>query len=130
MDDVTLPPWVFVLVTLLTTLIASGGFWTYLQHKDTNRTATTQLLLGLAHDRIIFLGTKYIHHGSITTDEYEDFVKYLWEPYSSFGGNGLAERVVLEVQRLPIKGALNPIIRTLEENHERRDDSHARGKSP
>lgn len=120
--------WLLATIAVLGGIGASGGFWAYIQSKDASRSATTQLLLGLAHDRIIFLGMKHIHKGSITTDEYEDFVKYLWEPYSRFGGNGLAERVVLEVQRLPIQGSINPIIRTLEENNERQDDATARGK--
>ena len=108
MDYVMVPPWVLALLTVVTAIGASGGFWAYLQSKDQTRKATTQLLLGLAHDRIIFLGTKYIENEGITTDEYEDLIKYLWEPYSHFGGNGLAERVMLEVKRLPIKGIVSP----------------------
>lgn len=113
------PLWLFVLMGIVTTLGGSAGFWAYLTRKDVTRNATTKLLLGLAHDRIIFLGMKYIENGSISTDEYEDYMKYLWEPYSEFGGNGLAEKVVSEVKNLPIRGMVNPIIRAIEEKHER-----------
>lgn len=108
----------FTLLTSVTAVIASTGFWAFIQRKDESKTATTQLLLGLAHDRIIFLGMKYIDIGSITTDEYEDYMRYLWEPYSHFGGNGLAEKVVAEVKQLPIKGMVNPIVRLIEEHHD------------
>jgi hypothetical protein len=59
--------------------------------------------MGLAHDRIIFLGSKYIDRGWITKDEYEDLNTYLYEPYSQFGGNGLAKKVMLDVEKLPMK---------------------------
>lgn len=94
---------VFV-ATVIGSVGASTGFWAWLQRKDTMKKATTQLLLGLAHDRIIFLGMKYLDRGHITKDEYEDFIKYLWDPYSTFGGNGLAEKIMKDVKLLPIRG--------------------------
>lgn len=91
-----------VALTILGTTLASSGFWTFVIRRDTRKSSTTRLLLGLAHDRIIFLGMNYITRGWITKDEFEDFVKYLWEPYSEFGGNGLAEKVHATVAALPI----------------------------
>lgn len=82
---------------------ASSGFWAYIQKRNDKQGATTILLLGLAHDRIIALGMNYIERGWLTKDEYEDFVKYLYAPYSKFGGNGLAEKVMNEVSRLPFR---------------------------
>ena len=124
-------PWVFALMTMVSSLgvaiVGAGGFWSYLNSRDKVKKATLRLLLGLAHDRIIFLGTKYIDNKTITTDEYEDLMKYLWEPYSEFGGNGLAERVVHEVKNLPIKGMVNPVIRKIEENHEQAPDIRRAG---
>lgn len=96
--------WTQVLITIIASLGASSGLWAYLQRKDTLKSATTQLLLGLAHDRIIFLGMQYIERGYVTKDEYEDYMRYLCEPYSKFGGNGLAEKVIEDVNRLPIYG--------------------------
>lgn len=90
---------------------ASSGFWAFLQRRDTRKDATTRLLLGLAHDRIVFLGMSYVDRGWLTKDEYEDFVKYLYQPYSEFGGNGLAEKVMTEVAKLPLMGnALKTVI--------------------
>ena len=96
--------WVQSMLTVVITIIASSGFWTYVQKKDTRKGAQTRLLLGIAHDRIIHLGMSYLDRGWMTKDEYEDFLKYLYEPYSEFGGNGLAERVFADVQKLPILG--------------------------
>jgi len=96
------PDWLIVIITIIGSVAASSGFWAYLQRKDALKGATTQLLLGLAHDRIIHLGMAYLERGWLTKDEYEDFMKYLVDPYSTFGGNGLAEKVVIDVKKLPI----------------------------
>ena len=45
---------------------------------------------------------EYLERGWVTKDEYEDIVKYLYHPYSTFGGNGLADKVMEEVKRLPM----------------------------
>lgn len=60
------------------------------------------MLLGIARDRIIYLGVRYIERGSITKDEYDDYLMYFVDPYFTFGGNGLAEKIVNEVKQLPI----------------------------
>ena len=36
-------------------------------------------------------------------DEYDNLKNYLYEPYKKLGGNGTAERVMDEVDKLPIK---------------------------
>lgn len=92
-------------ITIFVSVMASGGFWNWWMSRDKKEDAKTLLLLGLAHDRIIFLCMNYIDRGWITKDEYEDLEKYLWGPYSTFGGNGLAERVYDEMQSLPILSA-------------------------
>lgn len=91
-----------MLVTVFVAVMASSGFWSWHSRRNSRMDARTQLMLGLAHDRIVQVGMKYIHRGWITKDEYEDFQKYLYGPYSEFGGNGLAERVWGEIQDLKI----------------------------
>ena len=61
------------------------------------------MLVGLAHDRILFLGMHYVDRGFITQDEYENLHDYLYVPYEKLGGNGSAKRVMQEVDKLPIK---------------------------
>ena len=61
------------------------------------------MLIGLAHDRILYLGMQYIERGYITQDEYENLYEYLYKPYEKLGGNGSAKRVMTEVNKLPIR---------------------------
>lgn len=88
-------------------MAGSGGFWVYLRGKyekrDKERDALIALLMGLAHDKIVYLGLKYIEKGWVDKDEYDDLIKYFWEPYSSLGGDGSAERIVTMVKLLPLK---------------------------
>lgn len=96
--------WLPSIVSVVIAVLTSSGLWAYLQTKDKQKDASVQLLLGLAHDRIIYLGMSYIDRGWITKDEYEDLMKYLYAPYQTFGGNGLAEKIMDEVKTLPIHG--------------------------
>lgn len=95
--------WADVLVTVFVTVFASNGFWAILQKKFDRNSTEKKLLIGLAHDRIIYVGEGFIARGWITYDEYEDFMKYLYEPYTKYGGNGTAERISDEVKKLPLK---------------------------
>ena len=94
--------WVDVLVTVFVTVLASNGFWAILQKKFDRNSTEKKLLVGLAHDRIIYVGKEFIARGWVTYDEYEDFMKYLYEPYMEYGGNGAAERISDEVKKLPL----------------------------
>ena len=97
------PAWTDVLITVFVTVLASNGFWAILQKKFDRNSTEKKLLVGLAHDRIIYAGKGFITRGWITYDEYEDFMKYLYEPYTEYGGNGVAERISDEVKKLPLK---------------------------
>lgn len=88
--------------TVLITLIGSAGFWSYLDARRTKKSANTRLLMGIAHDRIVFLGMKYVERRYITSDEYENLNDYLYVPYAEAGGNGSAKRVMEEVRKLPL----------------------------
>ena len=72
-------------------------------NKDKKKSAERDMLMGLAHDRIIFLGSQYISRGSITKDEYENLHDYLYKPYQELGGNGTATKIMNEVEQLKIK---------------------------
>lgn len=104
MEDILLKVGVAVVSSIATVLAAGwAGFWAYLRSRDAGRDNTTKLLMGLAHDKIIFLGLRYVDRGWISKDEFEDFQKYLYEPYCVLGGNGMAERIMHMVERLPIR---------------------------
>ena len=99
-----MPVWLQITVSVFAAVMASSGFWAWLTKRSEKKDIRTQVLIGLAHDRIIYLGMKYIERGFITRDEYENLNDYLYKPYKEMGGNGSAKRVMLEVDRLPIKG--------------------------
>lgn len=96
-----------ILVPLISAALASTGLWGILKKHSQERSATTRLLLGLAYDKITGLGLSYIERGWISKDEYEDYRKYLYEPYMAFGGNGVVERIMEEVSKLPIRASYN-----------------------
>ena len=88
------------LVTVLLTLLASSGFWAFVIATIEKKSARNKMLLGLGHDRIMYLGMNYVEKGEITQGEYENLSKYLYEPYKKMGGNGTAERLMQEVNKL------------------------------
>lgn len=103
-------PWLQTVLTVLGTILASSGFWAFVQERSKRKAAEnrqntleTQMLIGLAHDRIIYLGMIYVERGSITQDEYENLYEYLYKPYEKLGGNGSAKRIMTEVNQLPIR---------------------------
>lgn len=103
-------------LTFVSSVAASSGFWAFMmkrmERSDTENeknVAVQKLLLGLAHDRIVTLGTEFIHRGYVTYSEYEDLNKYLFSPYSTFGGNGTAEKIMRDVKELPMRRFLLPV---------------------
>lgn len=95
--------WVQMIVTIVCSVVASSGFWALVQSRMKKHDANTRLLVGLAHDRICYLGLKYIERGYITQDEYENLNDYLYVPYLERGGNGSAQRVMETVKKLPFR---------------------------
>ena len=92
-----------LIVTIVGSVMASSGFWAYLQRRHDNKDLNTKMLIGLGHDRIIYLGLCYIERGWVTQDEYENLNDYLYDPYSQLGGNGSAKKIIEEVNKLPIR---------------------------
>ena len=91
-----------MVLSILLAMIGSTGLWNFISTRREKHDAKTKLLVGLAHDRIVYLGMKYIERGYITKDEYENLNDYLYEPYAAAGGNGSAKRVMEEVRKIPL----------------------------
>jgi len=83
--------------------MASAGFWTFLQKSLEKKDVKTQMLIGLGHDRIVYLGLCYIDRGWVTQDEFENLNDYLYKPYEKMGGNGTAKKIIQEINKLPIR---------------------------
>ena len=107
-------------VSVLTAVLASGGLWSFLSKKQEIRFEElerkrkeeaeaeeknddkTKLLVGLAHDRLIYLTNKYLEEGWISSENYENLT-YMYEPYIKGGGNGTVKRNMEKVEKLPFK---------------------------
>lgn len=90
-------------LTVTVSVMASSGFWAYFSKRSERKSAINQLILGMAHDRVVYMGMKYVQRGWIYKDEYDDYMRYLYNPYSKLGGNGLADKVVKEVNELSFR---------------------------
>lgn len=104
-----------IFLTIFASVMASSGLWSWLQNRSTKKNIQCQMLIGLGHDRIIYLGTSYIERGWITNDEYENLYDYLYKPYEAMGGNGSAKRIMEEVKKLPIRKS-NYVLYSMEED--------------
>lgn len=91
-----------MILSVIVAALGSTGLWSFIATRKKTETAERKLLVGLAHDRIIYLGMNYIERGHITRDEYENLNDYLFKPYEEAGGNGSAKRVMDEVRKLPL----------------------------
>lgn len=98
-------PWIQMIITIICSVLASSGFWAWIMKRSEKKDIKTEMLIGLGHDRIVYLGGVYIERGYITLDEYENLYEYLYKPYEKMGGNGSAQRIMNEVNRLPIRDA-------------------------
>ena len=92
-----------IILAIVSSLLASSGLWAFVFKKLNNRDVQNDILIGLGHDRIMHLGMHYIKQGWISSEEYENLSKYLFEPYRALGGNGSAERIMKEVDKLTIR---------------------------
>ena len=102
-------PWIQSVVTIICAVLASSGFWAFLQKRAERKAAEnkqtnveTQMLIGLAHDRIVYLGMSYIERGWVSQDEYENLYEYLYKPYEKLGGYVSAKRIMTDFNKLPI----------------------------
>lgn len=86
---------VFTTVTsIICSLLASSGLWSYMSKKQDKKDGEIDLVLGLGHDRILELALTYIERGYITPEEHENLYVYLYEPYLKKNGNGSVKRIM------------------------------------
>ena len=103
------PIWLTILTSGVTASVL--GFIQFLINRRDNKKQVydekiehiSTCLVGLGHDRIIHLGQEYLERGSLSKSEYENLHDYLYVPYKNLGGNGVAEKIMNEVNKLPIR---------------------------
>lgn len=91
------------IIVAVIAIFASSGFWSWLGAKQRKESAEDRMILGICYMAICQLCGVYISRGYITRDEYTDLNKYLYEPYRARGGDGTCERLMIEVNKLPLK---------------------------
>lgn len=95
--------WLQIVLAVLGSSGIWAGIFSLIQARMTKKSASNRMLLGIGHDRIIWLCQKYIDRGWITKDEYEDLHDYLYTPYKDMGGNGTVEKLMAELEKLPVR---------------------------
>lgn len=96
------PLWITI-ISIVVSVGSATGFFAWIQKKNEAKDVKQKMLMGLGHDRIIYLSLQYINRGYVSEDEFENLNKYLYEPYKELGGNGTVKRLMGEVEKLPIK---------------------------
>lgn len=100
-----------IIITIITSIFASGGFQAFLTSRMTRRDAVIseikkdkdlekQALLGLLHQELLRECKEYIYKGEISISEYEDLKKYIYDPYASLKGNGTGEALMNRVTEI------------------------------
>ena len=96
-------PWLQMITTIICSVAASSGFWACILKSREKNDAERDLLIGLAHDRIMFLGLQYIERGWLSRDEYENLKEHLYKPYEQLYNSNMVESIMTRVDRLPIR---------------------------
>ena len=91
-----------IILTIITSLLASSGLWAFLGSRLERNNAERELIVGIGHIELVFFGMQYIERGWITRDEYET-LQELYKPYVKLGGNGSGTKIMNEIEHLPIK---------------------------
>jgi hypothetical protein len=90
------------IITIAVALISSSGVWGLFNLAIQKKNDTTRLMIGVAQHLIVRESHRLLEQGHMTTDDYRNIRKGLYEPYKQLGGNGLAEKMVNDVEKLPI----------------------------
>ena len=90
------------IVTIIVAVMASNGFWSFMQHKLAKNDVKSEAILALLHDKLFYLCEKHIELGYISIEDLEN-IDYLIIPYKKMGGNGTVELLYEKVKKLPHK---------------------------
>ena len=96
-------PFFQTLAVAVLTAITSSGFTGLIMFFINRHDSKHDLLMGLGHDRIFALAGEYIKRGYITREEYDNLNTYIYQPYRKRGGNGTGEKLMQEVNKLPMR---------------------------
>ena len=100
------------IIVALIAAISSSGFMSLIiyllqrhdkkrEREEENNSAQSRMLLGLGHDKILYLTDKYVKRGAITLKEKRN-LKFLAKPYFDLKGNGDCETGYDACLKLPV----------------------------
>lgn len=101
-----------IILTAVISALSSSGVMTLVifliqrrdeekRRKEAKTSAEARMLVGLGHDKILYLTDKYVRRGGITLKEKRN-LKCLYDPYRDLGGNGDCEIGYDACGRLPV----------------------------
>lgn len=89
-----------ILLPVILAVIASGGFWAFLEKCHGTKRAEHDLLMGMARNMMMDQATKYLSRGNwITRVEYDNLVKYMYTPYAKAHGNHGMDKVIADIDK-------------------------------
>lgn len=97
--------------TIVVAVIASTGFWTFLQKVVSKPRALDRLVLALTQDRFVAFAQKRIDEGCITRQDYKILMD-IHKPYKEADGDGLVDKYWAEINKLPLveeRGVVNEV---------------------
>lgn len=95
--------WYDVAIAIFGAILGSSGLWAYLTARRIRDSHRDKLLKGLSHVLITERASKYIERGAIGSEEFALLYNLVYVNYKELGGNGAAERMMHELERLPSK---------------------------
>lgn len=92
------------LITIIVAVIGSQSLVELIKYFTTRRkpSPSDKLLVALAQDRIVDIGSECIEHGYITREQITILTNII-TPYRELGGNGLADSMMERCKRLPLR---------------------------
>ena len=114
---------------ILVAIIGSNALFTFVQflitRHDNAKNALSQhekaqndMLIGLGHDKLLYLTDKFVQRGGITLKERRN-LDYLYKPYHAAGGNGDCQIGYEACEKLPT--LIDEEAATLERKMKRRE---------
>lgn len=97
-------PWMEMALTVITSVLASGGLWTFLQAKFITKkeknSATTVALQCLLRNEILLAERRFTKQGYCDPDDKTN-IEHMFNAYSALGGNDVAHKAYLNIMELP-----------------------------
>lgn len=95
--------WYDIAIGVFGAILGSSGLWAYITAKRAKDSYRDKLLKGLSQIIITDIAEEYIERGSVGSDEFALLYNLVYANYKELGGNGAAERLMREIERLPTK---------------------------